>query len=200
MSVRGLLLPHTVTKSAALGTRRFEKMKKLLRISVCMTIVLFALLPVFFTLAQPAAEAAKPREQSAMATWTQCKSNTCIDTIIIATDSGGEKSLSFEETMYRKNGKVISRRSGFATEDVKFQQESLEKARVDAPVMVDLCNAQDVCKEARTVHITASWDGSGSTWTDKELGKRLRNAKVEGSVDDQSPGNLEHAVLAKDVR
>jgi hypothetical protein len=175
-------------------------MKKLLRISVCMTIVLFALLPVFFTLAQPAAEAAKAREQSATAIWTQCKSNTCIDTIIIATDSGGKKSLSFEETTYRKNGKVISRRGGFATKNVKIQQDGLGKAWVDAPVKVNLCNAQDVCKKAGTVHITASWAGRGSTWTDKELGKRLRNAKVEGSVDGQSPGNLEHAVLAKDVR
>jgi hypothetical protein len=175
-------------------------MKKLLRRSVFMTIVLFALLPVIFALNQPAAEAAKAREQTATASWTKCKSNTCVDTVIIATDPEGEKTLSFEETTYRKNGEVVSRRGGFATEDVKFQQDGLEKARVDAPVKVDRCNAQDVCKKAGTVHITASWAGRGSTWVDKELGKRLRDAKVEGSVEGQSPGSLLYATLTKDVR
>jgi hypothetical protein len=175
-------------------------MKKLLRTSVFMTIVLFALLPFIFALDQPAAEAAKAREQTATASWTKCKSNICVDTVIIATDPGGKKTLSFEETRYRKNGKVISRQGGFATKDVKFQQDGLEKARVDASVKVDRCNAQDVCKKAGTVHITASWTGRGSTWVDKELGKRLRDAKVEGSVDGQSPGSLLYATLTKDVR
>jgi hypothetical protein len=175
-------------------------MKKLLRMPIFMTIVLFALLPSIFALEQPAAEAAKAREQTATASWTKCKSNTCVDTVIIATDPGGKKTLSFKETTYRKNGKVISRRGGFATKDVEFQQEGLEKARVDASVKVDRCNAQDVCKKAGTVHITASWTGRGSTWVDKELDKRLRDAKVEGSVDGQSPGSLRYALLTKDMR
>src|SRR3990170_3448041 len=98
-------------------------MKKLLRMPIFMTIVLFALLPSIFALEQPAAEAAKAREQTATASWTKCKSNTCVDTVIIATDPGGKKTLSFKETTYRKNGKVISRRGGFATKDVEFQQE-----------------------------------------------------------------------------
>jgi hypothetical protein len=197
VSVRVLFLPHPVIKGPALRIRRLEMMKKLLRVSGFMTIVLFALLPVIFTFNQPTAEAAKAREQSARASWTKCKSNICVDTVIIATDPGGKKTLSFKETTYRKNGEVVFRRGGFAAKDVKFQQEGLEKAQVDASVKVDRCNAQDVCKKAGTVHITASWTGRGSTWVDKELGKKLRDAKVEGSVDGQSPGSPRYALLTK---
>ena len=174
--------------------------KKLLRMSVFMTIVLFALLPFIFALDQSAAEAAKAREQTARASWTKCNSTTCVDTVIIATDPGGEKTLSFKETTYRKNGKVVARRGGFATKNVEFQQDGLEEARVDAPVKVDRCNAQYVCKKAGTVHVTASWTGRGSTWVDKELGKRLRNAKVEGSVDGKGLGSVNFAMLTEDIK
>jgi hypothetical protein len=71
---------------------------------------------------------------------------------------------------------------------------------VDAPVKVDRCNAQDACKKAGTVHITVSWAGRGSTWVDKELGKRLRNAKVEGSVDGNELGSVKFAMLTEDIK
>jgi hypothetical protein len=176
-------------------------MKKMLRTSVLVAIVLFALSPFIFAVNQTAAEAAKAREQTAAASWTKCKSNTCVDTVIIATDPGGKKTLAFEETTYnRKNGEVISRRGGFATKNVHFKQDGRKKASVDAPVKVDRCNAQDVCKKAGTVQVKASWTGKGNTWVDRELGKRLRNAEVEGFVDGKKPGRLQHALLTEDIR
>jgi hypothetical protein len=180
--------------------RRFELMKKMLRMPVPMVIVLFVLLPFIFAVNQTAAEAAKVREQTATASWTKCTANNiCVDTVIIATDPGSKKTLSFEETTYRKNGKVVSRRGGFATKNVKFKQDGLEKAWVDAPVKVDLCNAKDACKKAGAVHVKASWKGKGSTWEDQEAGVRLRDAKVGGSVDGKKLGNLNFAHLTEAI-
>jgi hypothetical protein len=136
----------------------------MLHMPVLIAIVVFALLPFIFALNQPAAEAAKAREQSAKASWTKCKSNICVDTVIIVTDLGRKKTLSFEETTYnKKTGKVINRRGRFATKNVNFKQDGLEKAWVDAPIKVNLCNAHDVCKKTGSVHITASWTGNGNT-------------------------------------
>ena len=179
-------------------------LKKHNTVKVCFflaVVALFVLLPFMFAGTQTGAEAAKVREKTAMASWTKCTANNiCVDTVIIGTDPGGRKPLSFEETTYnRKNGKVISRRGGFA-KNVHFKQDGLKKASVDAPVKVDRCNAQDVCKKAGTVQVTASWTGKGNTWVDRELGKRLRNAKVEGFVDSKKPGSLQHALLTEDIR
>jgi hypothetical protein len=162
-------------------------------------IAIFVLLPFIFAVNQTAAEAGTVREKTARAGWTKCTAAICIDTVIIGRDSGSRKTLSFTETTYRKNGKVISRRGGFATKNVKFKQDGLEKAWVDAPVKVDLCNAKDVCKKAGTVHVKTSWTGKGSTWVDKELGRRLRDARVMGSVDGKKTGSLNFTNLTEDI-
>jgi hypothetical protein len=174
-------------------------MKKMLHMSVLMVLALFALLPSLGVPLSGVAEAAQVKEQTATASWTECKSNICVDTVIIAADPGGKKTLSFEETRYRKNGNVINRRAGFV-KNVNFKQNGLKSASVDARVKVDRCDAQDICKKAGAVHVKASWTGNGSKWIDKELGKRLRDATVESSVDGQSPGSLLYAVLTEDVR
>jgi hypothetical protein len=101
--------------------------------------------------------------------------------------------------MYRKNGNVINRRGGFV-KNVNFKQNGLKSASIDARVKVDRCDAQDICKKAGAVHVKASWTGKGSTWVDRELEKRLRDATVEGSVDSQGPGSLLYAVLTEDVQ
>jgi hypothetical protein len=73
-------------------------MKKMLLMSVLMAIALFALLPSLSVPLSGVAEAAQVREQAATASWAECKSNVCVDTVIIATDPGDKKTLSFEET------------------------------------------------------------------------------------------------------
>jgi hypothetical protein len=190
--------PCPVIKGLLCPRRRLGMMKKMLHISILMTIVLFGLLPFIFTLNQPAAEAAKLRVQTAIASWTKCTDNVCVDTVILATDRVSKKSLSFEETTYRGNGDVVFRRGGFATKNVNFQQTGLEEALVDAYVKVDLCNAQDVCETAGTVHVTAFWEkNQEEIRVDPEDNSRLRDATVTGSVDFQDPGSLRYAVLAE---
>jgi hypothetical protein len=163
-------------------------------------IAIFVLLPFIFAVNQTAAEAGTVREKTARAGWTKCTAAICIDTVIIGRDSGSEKTLSFTETTYSKNGKVISRRGGFATKNVKFKQDGLEKAWVDAPVKVDLCNAKDVCKKGETVQVKASWTGTGNTWEDQEAGVRVRDAKVGCSVDGKKLGNLKFANLTEGMK
>lgn len=175
-------------------------MKKMLLTSVLLALVLFALLPILFAGTQPVAEAAKVREKTARASWTSCTGTTCVDTVIIGTHRGSTKTLSFEETTYHKNtGKVINRQGGFAR-NVNFKQDGLKYASVDSRVKVERCNAQNVCKKAGSVHVRAPWTGKGGTWVDRELGKRLRNATVTGSVDGKKLGNLNFANLTEDTR
>jgi hypothetical protein len=163
-------------------------------------VALFALLPILFASTQPVAEAAKVKEKTATTSWTKCTGTTCIDTVIIGTHRGRTKTLSFEETTYHKNtGKVMNRRGGFA-KNVNCRQDGLKSASVDARVPVERCNAQDVCKKAGSVHVKASWTGTGKTWVDRELGKRLRDAKVTGSVDGKKFGNVNFATLTEDIK
>jgi hypothetical protein len=163
-------------------------------------VALFALLPILFASTQPVAEAAKVKEKTATTSWTKCTGTTCIDTVIIGTHRGRTKTLSFEETTYHKNtGKVMNRRGGFA-KNVNCRQDGLKSASVDARVPVERCNAQDVCKKAGGVHVKASWTGTGKTWVDRELGKRLRDAKVTGFVDGKKLGNVNFATLTEDIK
>jgi hypothetical protein len=164
-------------------------------------IALFVLFPLILAGTQTAAaEAGKGQEKTAKAGWTKCTATTCIDTVIIGRDSGGKKTLSFTETTYIKHGKVISRRGGFATKNVNFKQAGLTSAWIDGHVKVDRCDAQDACKKTETVHVKASWAGTGNTWEDPDAGVRLRDAKVRCYVDGKKLGNLNFANLTEGMR
>jgi hypothetical protein len=174
-------------------------MKKMLRTSVLLALALFAPLPILFAGTQPVAEAAQAKEQSATASWTKCKSTVCVDTVIIVTDPGDKKTLSFEETTYRKNGNVINRRGGFV-KNVNFKQNGLKSASVAANVSVEQCNSQDICKKAGSVQVKASWTGKRQTWTDPEDGSRVRDATVTGTVAGKNLGKLNFATLTERTR
>jgi hypothetical protein len=89
---------------------------------------LLALLPLLLPTASPVAEATEMKEKSARAGWTKCSGTTCIDTVIIGTQRGSSKTLSFAEETYRKaTGKVISRREAFAKIG-NFTQNGLNSA------------------------------------------------------------------------
>jgi hypothetical protein len=172
-------------------------MKKMLRTSVLLALALFAPLLLLFAGTQPVAEAAQAKEQSAHASWTKCSGSTCTDTVIIGTIRGSNKTLSFEETTYKKsNGQVVSRREAFAR-NVNFKQNGLNAALVNVEIAVKQCNSKDVCKKGGPVQVRVTWTGKGKTRTDPEDGSRVRDATVTGTVAGKNLGNLNFATLTE---
>jgi hypothetical protein len=160
-------------------------------------VALFALLPILGIGQQQSVEAAQVKEQSARASWTKCTGTTCTDTVIIGTSKGNNKTLSFEETTYRKNtNKVISRREAFANIGNKFTQNGLQSASVNARIAVKKCDSRDVCKSAGSVQVNARWTGKGKTRTDPEDGTRFRSATVTGTVAGKALGQVNFATLS----
>jgi hypothetical protein len=162
-----------------------------------LVIAFFALLPMGFPSVPPVAEAAQVKEQSARAGWTKCTGTTCTDTTIIATERGDKKTLSFEEVTYRKNSStVISRREAF-TKIGNIKQDGLKSAAVNARIAVKRCDSRDICKNAGSVQVKASWTGKGKTRTDPEDGRRVRDANVTGSVAGKALGTVNFANLSE---
>ena len=92
-----------------------------------------------------------------------------------------------------------------------FEQTPLMRASVNADVKVTVCGTDNVCEDGGVVHVNVSWKGQGSPWVDTEntrfgeppyvtifaSGSILKDATATGSVDVQSPGSLQYAVLAE---
>jgi hypothetical protein len=159
-------------------------------------IAFLSLLPMLSTPAFPVAEASGVKEQSAGAGWTKCSGTTCTDTVMRGTIKSSSKTLSFEQTTYKKsNGKVVSRREAFAR-NVNFTQNGLQSASVNARIAVKQCDSKDVCKKAGSVQIKAKWTGKGKVRTDPEDGEKVRDATVTGTVDGNGLGKVDFANLS----
>jgi hypothetical protein len=154
-----------------------------------------SLVPMLFAPAFPVAEAGGVQQKSAGAGWTKCSGTTCTDTVLRGTIMGSSKTLSFEQTTYKKsNGKVISRREAFAR-NVNFTQNGLQSASVNDKIAMKQCNAQDVCKKG-SVQVNVKWTGKGKVRTEREDGTRFRDAKVTGTVAGNGIGRVDFANIS----